>query len=71
MYELRMRTRKGRAFAIDLGQREVAADRHLPGVIDVPCRRPHATGCEILPALTETVAQRDGLERGDRHSTWP
>ena len=52
----------------DLGQRQVGADRHLPGVIDGNARGAEEAAGEVALTALEAVAQRDRLGRGHRHS---
>ena len=53
---------------LDLGQRQVGADRQLPGVIDGNARGAEEAAGQVALAVLEAVAQRHGLGGGHGHS---
>jgi len=57
-----------RPAAFDLRQREVGADRHLPGVVDRLGRCAEEAPRQLALAAFEALAQRDRLGRRDRHA---
>ncbi len=56
-----------RAVTLDLGQGEIAAHRHVPGLPDNVPRDAEESARKLLPSAFQAASQLDRLECRDRH----